>query len=217
MFKRVAITTALIGSLTLAPLVGCENLPGNKKTQGAVIGGVGGAAAGAVIAKKNRGVGALVGGLLGAGGGYLIGAHQEKINGDKKDEARQAGDRAEKSPAAREDVFKSNTADLNNDGFVTLDEVVAMQRAKLSDNEMIDRLRRTDQVFDLNAQQQNYLRDRGVSQNVIDAMLSMNQRADVRGGDVTGGARPSDDIGRPAAPADRPYDPRDSRGEDFGR
>ena len=197
MFKRAAITTALIGSLTLAPLAmlaGCENLPGNKKTQGAVIGGAGGAAAGAILVKKNRGVGALVGGLLGAGGGYLIGAHQEKINGDKKDEARQASDRAQNRPAASEDVFKSSTADLNNDGFVTLDEVVAMQRAKLSDSEMIDRLRKTDQVFELTAQQQNYLRDRGVSQGVVDAMLSMNQPAGVRGSDI-----------------------RDSRGDDFGK
>jgi hypothetical protein len=195
MFNRTAATTVslvLATSITLAPLVGCENLPGGKKEQGAVIGGVAGAAAGALIGKKNRGVGALIGGLLGAGGGYLIGANQEKIDKDKKDEARQASDRAARSPASRNDVFKSSTADLNNDGFVTLDEVAAMQQANLSDEEMIDRLRRTDQVFELTSQQQNWLRDRGVSQRVVDEMLRMNHGPDAT---TASGVRPSDRVG----------------------
>jgi hypothetical protein len=174
------ITTVLISSFALAPLAGCENLPGGKKEQGAVIGGAGGALAGAAIAKGNRGLGALIGGLIGAGGGYLIGANQEKINGQKSEEAREASERAARNPATRDDAFKATTADLNTDGFVTLDEVVAMQKANLSDREMIDRLRRTDQVFELTQQQQNFLIDRGVSRDVVDAMLNMNRTADAR-------------------------------------
>jgi hypothetical protein len=45
----------------------------SNKTKGAVIGGVVGAGAGAVIYKKNPVVGAVVGAVLGAGGGYVIG------------------------------------------------------------------------------------------------------------------------------------------------
>lgn len=208
--NRTAVCTALIGSMALAPLTGCQNLPGGKKEQGAVIGGAGGAVAGAVIAKKNRGIGALIGGLIGAGGGYIIGASQEKVDDDKKDDASQAADRAVKNPAGREDVFRSNTADLNNDGFVTMDEVVAMRTAGLSDGEMVARLRRTDQVFELSSQQQNYLRDRGVSQRVVDAMLDMNHPprggSDARaasGGDRVGTEGPTDrtgDYGRPVGP-----------------
>jgi len=49
--------------------------------KGAVIGGVTGAAAGAVINKKNRAVGAVVGGVIGAGTGAVIGKQAEKKEG----------------------------------------------------------------------------------------------------------------------------------------
>src|SRR3954464_10317565 len=78
MSTRKMMCGMLISSLSLAPLVGCENLPGNKPTQGAVIGGAGGALAGAAIGKHNRLVGGLIGGALGAGGGYLVGSAMHK-------------------------------------------------------------------------------------------------------------------------------------------
>jgi hypothetical protein len=53
----------------------------SKAAKGAVIGGAGGAVAGAVINKKNRAVGAVVGGILGAGGGYVIGRKMDKNDG----------------------------------------------------------------------------------------------------------------------------------------
>ena len=211
-FKRAAISTALIGSLALAPLSGCENLPGGKREQGAVIGGLGGAAAGAVIGKGNRGVGALIGGLLGAGGGYLFGTQMEKVDKNKTEDARQAGERARRNPASREDVGRVDTADLNTDGFVTMDEVVAMQRANLSDQEMVDRLRRTDQVFELTPDQQNYLLDRGVNRTVVDAMLDMNRLPDARTASDT--SRRSDTYDRVDDRSDRGgrYDDRFDRG-----
>jgi hypothetical protein len=116
---------------------------------------------------------------LGAGGGYLIGANKDKITGkdnDKsKEEAIKASERAERNPAKAEDVDRAKTADLNDDGFVTLDEVVAMRQANLSDREMVDRLERTDQVFELTDYQEDYLRTRGVSDTVIREMRNMNQ------------------------------------------
>src|SRR3954453_12246799 len=57
-FNRATVVIGLTCAIGLAPLSGgCSNLPGNKGTQGAVIGGLGGAAAGAIIGKKNRGIG----------------------------------------------------------------------------------------------------------------------------------------------------------------
>jgi hypothetical protein len=169
------ILTASIGlSPLLVPLGGCENLPGNKKEQGAVIGGVGGAVAGAAIGKNNRALGALIGGALGAGGGWLVGANLDKKDKDKtKDDAIKASENAQKDPAKASDVKDSSTADLNDDGFVTLDEVVAMKDAGLSDKEMIKRLQRTQQYFELTDEQMKYLRDHNVDDKVIQAMRDM--------------------------------------------
>jgi len=182
MLYKKATCLVLVGSMSLGllPLGGCENLPGTPKEQGAVIGGASGAAAGALIAKNNRLLGGLIGGALGAGGGYLIGANWDKIKGNKKDDAVAAAKRAEANPASAADVKNSNTADLNNDGFVTLDEVVAMKNAGLGDKEMIRRLEATQQYFELTADQQKYLRDHGVDQKVIDAMTNMNPTDNAR-------------------------------------
>jgi hypothetical protein len=178
MRKHALISAALIGSFMLAPLGGCSNLPGNSKEQGAVIGGVGGALAGGALGKGRRGLGALVGGLLGAGGGYLIGAQKDKVDAKRREEAIAANRRAEQNPAKPEQVDKASTADLNDDGFVTLDEVIAMERANLSDREMVDRLQRTRQVFELTDEQEKYLEDRGVSRDVVVEMREMNQTSD---------------------------------------
>ncbi len=53
----------------------------SKAAKGAVIGGVTGAAAGAVINKKNRAAGAVIGGAVGAGVGYGIGRAKDKKDG----------------------------------------------------------------------------------------------------------------------------------------
>ena len=53
----------------------------SKAAKGAIIGGVGGAVAGAVINKKNRTAGAVVGAVIGAGGGYVLGRQQDKKDG----------------------------------------------------------------------------------------------------------------------------------------
>ena len=177
MNNRTLVSSALIGSLALAPLAGltgCSKLPGGSKEQGAVIGGVGGALAGAALGGKgDRGLGALIGAAVGAGGGYLIGAQKDKLDEEKREEALAAHRKAEQNPARPADVEKARTADLNDDGFVTLDEVIAMERANLSDREMIERLERTGQVFELTEEQERYLEDRGVSHEVIVEMRRM--------------------------------------------
>lgn len=53
----------------------------SKAAKGAVIGGVAGAAGGAVINKKNRAAGAVIGGIIGAAGGYGIGRTMDKKDG----------------------------------------------------------------------------------------------------------------------------------------
>jgi hypothetical protein len=71
--------------------------------------------------------------------------------------------------------LSSQTAAVNGDGFVTLDEVVVMKLAGLTDRQMLDRLQVTGQVFELTSDQKQYLRDRGISQKVIDEMPRLNR------------------------------------------
>lgn len=171
--------TRLLKLFVIAPFVfaltACEELPGNRTQQGAVIGGAAGAATGAAVAKEHRLLGALIGGALGAGGGYVIAAKTDKINENDKEAATTASRKSQENPATAEDARQAMTADLNLDGFVTLDEVAAMKEAGFSDQKMIERLKGTDQVFELTTDQEQYLRDKGVSQNVIDEMAQINQ------------------------------------------
>jgi hypothetical protein len=53
----------------------------SSAAKGTVIGGVGGAAAGALIDRKNPGVGAIIGGLVGGGAGYTIGRAKDRRTG----------------------------------------------------------------------------------------------------------------------------------------
>jgi hypothetical protein len=53
----------------------------SQAAKGAVIGGIAGAAGGAILNKKNRVVGAVIGGVIGAAGGYGIGNGMDKKDG----------------------------------------------------------------------------------------------------------------------------------------
>ena len=169
------IICVLIAAVILAPLAGCAG-PGESKgrrTGGAIIGGLAGVAAGALLGGNSQIVGGLIGGALGAGGGYLIGTHMDKSHDRKA--AREAARRAEEHPAKPEDVYESRTADLNRDGFVTLDEVVAMRDAGLSDEDMAEWLRLSGQTFVLSAKQERFLRERGVSDTLIAQLPEINR------------------------------------------
>ena len=52
--------------------------------------------------------------------------------------------------------------------------VIAIRDAGITDDALILRLKKANQVFELTAHQQNVLRDDAVSQGVIDAMLGMS-------------------------------------------
>jgi len=165
-----------LATLLLFGAVGCKDLPGSKESQGAVIGGVSGAAVGtAVGGEKHRLLGALLGGALGAGAGYVIGAHSDKITGNDTNAATRAIQNSTQYPATAAQARTAPTADINGDGFVTLDEVLAMKQAGLTDDQMIAKLQATGQVFELTAEQQKYLTDQGISPRVVSSMQTINQ------------------------------------------
>ena len=175
--KRMPTTLAALSLSMSLPLASCESLPGSRTQQSTAIGAAAGAAAGAAIAGEgNRIVGALIGAAIGGAGGYLLGAKTDWFDRDDGDDhAVAAVEQARRNPATAADVRRASTADLNSDGFVTFDEVVAMEEAGLSDTEMLARLRATDQVFDLTAAQRNALLDAGVSPTVVAEMPRINQ------------------------------------------
>ncbi|GAB2957663.1 hypothetical protein GCM10027048_25360 [Hymenobacter coalescens] len=70
----------------------------SPQAKGAIIGGLGGAAAGAIIHKRNRVVGGAVGAAAGAGTGYMIGRN---IQNKKKAQAAEAARVAAANRAAR--------------------------------------------------------------------------------------------------------------------
>ncbi len=74
--SSVSSGTSSSGTVATAP---ARKEGWSKAAKGAVIGGVTGAAAGAVIGKNAKG--AIIGGVIGAGGGYIIGRSKDKKDG----------------------------------------------------------------------------------------------------------------------------------------
>lgn len=170
-FGIAAALSALIG------LLGCQQLPGSRTEQGTGIGTAAGAAVGAAVADDSL-VGALLGGLAGAAGGYLVGARTdwfEQPESERGRYAQRAIEDARRTPATEEAVLRSRSADLNDDGFVTMDELLAMADAGLADEEIVDRLRATDQVFELTPDQRQRLRRAGYSYQVLEQMENINR------------------------------------------
>jgi PAS domain-containing protein len=193
MLHRKFMATALAASLAVG-MAGCRDLPGTDEQQGTVIGGASGAAVGAAVARENRLLGALLGGALGAAGGYVVGANKDRIVNRDSDSAEQAAQQAQAQPATAEQARQAATADINNDGFVTLDEVIALEKAGFTDEEIVQRLRATDQIFELTPEQERRLTAQGVSPQVVEQMRDINRaerdRLVEEHGDVIG--RPAD-------------------------
>ncbi|OGX84410.1 hypothetical protein BEN47_03265 [Hymenobacter lapidarius] len=80
----------------------------SPQAKGAVIGGLGGAAAGAIINKRNRPVGGVVGGVAGGAIGYGVGKH---IDNKQKERARIAA--ANRAAANREAEYRRSIARSN--------------------------------------------------------------------------------------------------------
>jgi len=173
MFGKKSVLLLLVSALSLA-LIGCESMPGTRKQQGAAIGGTAGAVTGAAIADNSL-LGALIGGVIGAGGGYVIASETDKGGPEDERAAANAAEDARQNPATAQEARNAQTADINQDGFVTMDEIVALSDAGLSDDEMIRKLEATDQVFELTEAQENDLQRQGVSSSVIEELPNLNR------------------------------------------
>jgi len=170
MLQSRLLQISVLTALSLGA-VACSESSGTLQQQGGASGATGGAVVGG---EGHRLLGGLLSGALGAVDGYIIGAETDKIRSTSRTAAVQANNGAVSLPASVQDINNSDTADLNHDGFVTLDEVIALSAAGLPDEEILRRLQATDQVLELTDDQRRYLRDHGVSQSIIDQIPEIN-------------------------------------------
>lgn len=159
------IRNLAMGCLLGATLAGCVAAPV-----------AGGAAAGALVA-ENALAGALIGGAVGAASAHLIGAHTDWFEGDRRDEARHAAERSGSVTYTSQEALQAESADLNEDGLVTTQELIALERAGLGDAEILQKLRATNHVFQLSPAQRDRLLAAGMSPRLLDDMEEINRDA----------------------------------------
>jgi hypothetical protein len=139
--------------LALALLSGCQNGQLNNTGEGALIGGSGGAAIGALADRKRPGEGALIGAGLGAATGALVG---HSVDEKEKREA------AAKAAAAQ--------------AALTPEDIARMTREGISDSVIINQIRSSGTRYNLNADWIIWLQQNGVSQSVITEMQNTSRR-----------------------------------------
>ncbi len=145
----------IFASLAVCSLVFC-GCAQNHGVEGSVIGGVVGAGTGAIIGHQSghAGGGALIGGALGALAGGLVGSNMPKDQ--------QQGQASQVSQQAQPVVQQSTQ--------LSIDEVVNMTGQGVSDDVIVERIRLTNSKFSLTQAQVDTLKQKGVSQKVINAM-----------------------------------------------
>lgn len=131
-------------------LVGCESMGPDTK-MGTGIGAVTGSVLGGVVGHQTgHGVeGALIGGAVGAGAGALIGSGMDDKNKAKEQQAVAA-----------------------NPAHVSILKVIELTSKGTPDDVIIDEIRSTNSVYDMDATTVQYLKDNKVSDKVVSYMSS---------------------------------------------
>lgn len=129
--------------------VGCQNTQ-SRAVEGGIIGGLLGATAGGIIGHQSGhgGRGAAIGAATGVLAGALVGSQIEKPKAQGQEEA----------------------AVSQNANQMSLQQIIDLSNQKVSDDEIINKMRATNSKFNLSAVDAAYLREHGISQKVIDAM-----------------------------------------------
>ena len=151
----------LIGSIGFAA-AGCET----KAQSGALIGAGTGAGIGAIIGNQSHGHtagGALIGAGVGAIGGALVGNEL-----DKQDRAKEREREYAESDYRHTEGYSGGT--------VTQRDVIKWTSRGTRDDVIIDRIDRSGTVFHLSRDDEQNLRDAGVSEMVIQEMRATARR-----------------------------------------
>jgi len=183
----------------LLPLIGCATEPGRVAGPGAMVAGVGGRLVNAHDAVARA--------ILGDAAKPMLIAPPDSgaMSQNKHTDAVRAASLAGYRQAASADAHWSSPAeatscDLDGDGTVSLDEIVALGRSGITDEELLQRLERTRRTFELSASQEQYLRVRGISDGVIVRLGTRNRApapSALPGTDIATVPAPSDMISHP--------------------
>jgi uncharacterized protein YcfJ len=150
-----------IGSATMVAAIGaagCQNL--NNTENGAILGSLLGAGTGAIVGHQSghRDEGALIGAAAGLLGGGLMGKAQD--NAEQRDAAVRYAQHTEM--ARRADMVA-----------VTNQDVIAMTQQGFSDEHIINTMRHRGGRFDTSPAAQGYMKQMGVSERVLGAMMGV--------------------------------------------
>lgn len=143
--KRAFLFAAL-ACFSVVFAAGCADTGENTK-KGAVVGGLIGAGAGAIIGQQAGGhpiTGAAIGGSVGALSGSLIGSGIDK----KAQGTNTSGEK------------------------LSISDIVLLSKNKISDADIISKINDTGSVFRLSAEEITMLKNEGVSNAVVNAMLN---------------------------------------------
>lgn len=109
--------------------------------------------------------------------GSIIGAAHEHIRTEDKAAAQRASLSARLDPAMANQALIAPTADLNTNGFVTVDEVLAIKQSGANDQQLLDKLEATGQVFEISPEMVTFLWTRGIDKTTIDVIPQLNPGA----------------------------------------
>lgn len=177
---RCVVRTGLILALGLG-VIGCESKAGS----GALIGGAAGAGIGAIIGNNSHGrtgAGALIGAGVGALSGAIIGGvmdQQDKDRARTEERYRTRDTQYDAPPPAAPTAGyppPGGTVAYGDRQSVSMEQVIYWTSRGTKDDIIIDRIERSGCVFRLTAEDENRLRDGGVSEQVIRAMKDTARR-----------------------------------------
>lgn len=155
------IVLSVIGIVVMMTACGCETNK-TRTAEGAVIGGVIGAAAGSIIGHQSgeTGEGAAIGAAAGILGGSLIGSQIEK------NPEQPAPSAPARTPASQPAASAFNAQQMS------LEQIVALTEEGVHEDVIIDRILMSNSRFSLSAEDKAYLKQQGVSDKVINAMAT---------------------------------------------
>jgi hypothetical protein len=166
-----ALAAKGVTAITLVTvLAGCVDSYGrpNYTGSGALIGGASGAALGAAIDRRNPGAGALIGGVAGLVTGSIVGSSMDE------DARRRRYYYPPPPPVYAAPTAVYTTPPPANPPSLT--EVKSMAHAGLSDDFIISQIANTHAVYTLDANSIIDLKNSGVSEKVIGAMMATSSQ-----------------------------------------
>lgn len=158
---RVVLLVAVCGTIAT---IGNRTVYAQNTSRGAVLGGLGGAVAGALIGDHNgkAGAGAAIGGAIGAVGGAVLGnARDQEITQQRQRQYYSHQERIYVQQQQQQAFLQA---------AVSISDIVSMSRSGLSDSVIINQIHSRGVQRQLQVSDIISLHQQGVSENVITAM-----------------------------------------------